>query len=657
MSDDLIGGRGLLGARRRGRDAQRLAEAGTPQAARTLVRVLLQGADGQLAEIAGRGLRGLTDQAAIDALCEAPLEYDDTRLTTLIDEAGHRHSDPARRATLLFLAGDFDAYAELDFDGRMLAAARAAADGPLRTRLAARARESGRLEWVRAIAPARPGSGAAAGVSEPEWDAVIGILTATGRLDELWRLVQQAPPVWGVRILGELNRRGWRPPGGPDAAAFDELTTLAGACSDLAPAEGLGTDPAEWEYGMRGVSLAFTTDGSALVTGNGSGDFGAWWIDGVTSHYSSSREGVGAVDAVLAVPAADLVAVGGTEGALICRLRPPPFKGSRVLSTDGLEVFGLAATSDGRLVAGVGHGVLVWRPPWREPEFRWPPAGLMRQVAVSPAGSGCVAGLAEGSSTVWLWDLGDDDSPTPLSGHDCPVHCLATTPDGELLASGGNDGAIRLWRLPSGEPAGVMRSEAAGDMQLAVTPDGSLLISATAEGALRLWHLPSGAPAGVLAGRQGPGVDCLAIRPDGEVLASGHSDATVRLWQLPSGEPVGTLTGSTGDGRITDLAFSPDCTRLAAGRVRGDGSGAADAVLWHMGDPALWVARQVPVGALGPDTYDLPEVVTDDGERAWARLVAGLVRWRRRHDVELGDAAPDGTDIEIDRGPSGRLRS
>ncbi|GAA2107271.1 hypothetical protein [Streptomyces synnematoformans] len=575
MSDDLIGGGGVFRARRRRRDVRRLAEAGTPDAARTLVEVLLRAADGQLAEIAERGLRQLTDQAAIDALCEAPLEYDDTRLTTLIDEAGHRHSDPARRATLLFLAGDFDAYAELDFDGTMLAAARAVADGPLRTRLAARARESGRLEWVRAIAPARPGPDAAADVSEAEWDAAVGILTATGRLDELWRLVQHAPPVWGAHILGELDRRGWRPTDGPDADGFAELTTLAGACSGCPGAGVLDPEPAQWDaYGTGEVSLSFTTDGSALVAGKNDGFHGAWWLDeeNQPTHHVTGTDDLDGVNDVLAVPVTDAVAVAGMTGSRICRPERAPVKGIRALSPDHPRLaLDLAATSDGRLVVGASAGVVVWRPPWQEPDLL-PHTEQLHGVAVSPAGGGCAAGFVLNKPTVLLWNLTAGGSPTPLTGHKGQVHCLATTPDGRLLISGGSDGTIRLWHLPSGEPAGVISSgHTSLEMRLAVTPDGGLLVSAGVEGALRLWHLPSGAPAGVLT-EDGPWVTCLTIRPDGRLLATADSDMTVRLWHLPSGEAAGTLTGPTGDRLLSDLAFSPDGTparrRLGAYGVR-----------------------------------------------------------------------------------------
>jgi WD40 repeat protein len=47
--------------------------------------------------------------------------------------------------------------------------------------------------------------------------------------------------------------------------------------------------------------------------------------------------------------------------------------------------------------------------------------------------------------TVQLWDVATGSCVARLAGHEAKVQCLACSPDGKLLASGGHDRAVRLW--------------------------------------------------------------------------------------------------------------------------------------------------------------------------------------------------------------------
>ena len=59
-------------------------------------------------------------------------------------------------------------------------------------------------------------------------------------------------------------------------------------------------------------------------------------------------------------------------------------------------------------------------------------------------------GKAEG--VILLWDLATGREGGRCKGHEGWVGCLAVSPDGSILASGGVDGSVRLWEMTSEPP-------------------------------------------------------------------------------------------------------------------------------------------------------------------------------------------------------------
>jgi WD40 repeat protein len=115
--------------------------------------------------------------------------------------------------------------------------------------------------------------------------------------------------------------------------------------------------------------------------------------------------------------------------------------------------------------------------------------------------------------------------------------------------------------LPPGAVArlGTVRFRHGEYVKAAVfTADGKTLITGGADGVIRCWSVPSGREVRRLGGHRG-WVACLALSPDGKTLASdgGPWDFSLRLWDLRTGRLLRVLeTRTHGEGGF--VAFRPD---------------------------------------------------------------------------------------------------
>ncbi len=74
-----------------------------------------------------------------------------------------------------------------------------------------------------------------------------------------------------------------------------------------------------------------------------------------------------------------------------------------------------------------------------------------------------------------------------LRGHARRVLTVAWSPDGRQLASGGDDGAVRVWGALAGSEARLLEGHTRAVRSVAWSPDGARLASGSEDGTIRIW--------------------------------------------------------------------------------------------------------------------------------------------------------------------------
>lgn len=81
-----------------------------------------------------------------------------------------------------------------------------------------------------------------------------------------------------------------------------------------------------------------------------------------------------------------------------------------------------------------------------------------------------------------------------FTGHTGPIHTVAVSPNGRLMASGGEDQSIIIWDLGSGKKLKSMTGHTGFIYTVSFNSDSTVLVSGGADGTVRAWDVKMGTP-------------------------------------------------------------------------------------------------------------------------------------------------------------------
>ena len=206
------------------------------------------------------------------------------------------------------------------------------------------------------------------------------------------------------------------------------------------------------------------------------------------------------------------------------------------------------------------------------------------------------------------------------------LHAAALSPDGNWIATGGNDHYLRIWNASTGaQLAAVVHPDGVMDVDFI---DGSRLVSASNDATIRFWELTPTIGDAIASspitadqprflrlvasqrGHQG-WIRDIAVSPDRRSIATAGDDGDVRLWTLPQGGEINVLGGyGSGFYQCAALGGSGLQTTVFAGTR----AGTIEAVDAWTGEPmADWHPSDLP----GPNhEKDIRAIsVSPDGKR------------------------------------------
>jgi serine/threonine protein kinase len=130
---------------------------------------------------------------------------------------------------------------------------------------------------------------------------------------------------------------------------------------------------------------------------------------------------------------------------------------------------------------------------------------------------------------VWLWDCTTGESKGRCQGHVGKINALDFSPTSKRIAIAGD--TLRV-RQPDGSVVAFGRHPGAV-LCVAFSPVGNLLLSGGSDGSVRLWPAGGGELLHCWQEQDDP-VHTVAWSPDGRTAFCGYADGTLRRWPVPS---------------------------------------------------------------------------------------------------------------------------
>lgn len=174
-----------------------------------------------------------------------------------------------------------------------------------------------------------------------------------------------------------------------------------------------------------------------------------------------------------------------------------------------------------------------------------------------------------GQLLVWEWQ--SETYILKQQSHTANMTCVAYSADGQLLATGGEDGKVKLWNVTSGCCTVTWSEHSAAITAIAFTAAKRFLVSTGLDGTVRCYDFLRYRNFRTLTTPRPTQLASVAVDCSGEFVAAGGQDVfEIFLWSVKLGKLLEILSGH--EGPVFSLAFSPLSTSTTLASVSWDKS-------------------------------------------------------------------------------------
>ena len=324
--------------------------------------------------------------------------------------------------------------------------------------------------------------------------------------------------------------------------------------------QGLPRPQQLWVHEGAVNEVRFSPDGSRVLTAGDDDKVHLWDSETAQEAIPPLSAGSPVVFAVFS-PDGRRVAAASLDGTAriwnIGKTGIPP-----IVLAPGGKLRWIEFSPDGRqVVTASGDTARVWnlesateaRAAWKAKH-----AGAVNAALFSPDGQWLATAGDDG--LVYLWDTAKRNAPPIILSHDRAVLCLAFSPDSKRIACGASDSIAQVWDVADGAPIGRRLRHRDRVIHVAFSPDGQRLLTSSDDGTALIWRVADGEPL-VEPMRHKSIVRWAAFNPDGCRVATAGDDNSARVWSASTGAPL--TPPLRANGSVNRVAFSPDGRRLA----------------------------------------------------------------------------------------------